>query len=266
MLVRQAAVAGVFYPQDPEQLITQLAEFLAPCRPPADDKSSAPSHPKAIIVPHAGYLYSGQVAARAYASLQTHGGEIKRVVLVGPAHREYTQHCVLPNTEYFSSPLGQVAIDRQSYEILQTHPRIAVSDQVHLMEHSLEVQLPFLQLCLTDFMLLPILVGHVPAQTVSEVLGLVWGGAETLIVVSSDLSHFHEYQLANTLDRETCRDIEERYHHLSGEQACGCTAINGLMIQAAQRQLYPHLLEYKNSGDTAGNKSKVVGYASFAIF
>ena len=267
MLVRQPAVAGLFYPQDPEQLIAQLAEFLSNCRQPEPLSEAAHTRPpKAIIVPHAGYLYSGQVAAQAYSALQPVADKIRRVVLLGPAHRVYSERCTLPQSDHFATPLGQIQVDPQTFYRLSHHPLVAVSDHVHEQEHSLEVQLPFLQLCLVDFTLVPLVVGQVTPETVAAVLEMVWGEQDTLIVVSSDLSHYHTYHLAQTLDRETCESIEQCNHHLTGEQACGCVAINGLMLQARQRGLSPQLLTYKNSGDTAGSKAEVVGYASFALY
>ena len=257
---RPAAVAGMFYPDNPIELRQTLAELLANARPGA-----APRTPKALIVPHAGYQYSGAVAASAYARLGDGRGRIRRVVLLGPAHRVPVRGLALPEAERFATPLGEVALDREGMRRLADLPQISASAAAHRMEHSLEVQLPFLQQVLGDFLLLPLAVGAATAAEVAEALERVWGGDETLIVISSDLSHFLPDAAARKVDAETVDAILALDPQLDHEQACGATPINGLLLAARKHGLRALKLDVRNSSDTAGDPERVVGYAAFAF-
>ncbi len=256
--VRPAAVAGMFYPDNPQQLAAQLQGFLAAAQP-------APMRPKVLIAPHAGYIYSGAVAASAYALLQPWRATIRRVVLLGPVHRVWTPGLALPGADEFETPLGRVPLDQAAIMMISGLPQVQVHPAAHAQEHSLEVHLPFLQSMLADFSLVPLAVGGASPEQVAQVLDVLWGGAETLIVVSSDLSHFLTYQEAQKVDQATVQAILDFNTHLVGEQACGCHPVNGLLLAARRRGLRPHLLDLRNSGDTAGDRNRVVGYASLAF-
>jgi AmmeMemoRadiSam system protein B/AmmeMemoRadiSam system protein A len=258
--VRPAAVAGMFYPDNPIALKQTLVDLLARAR-----TSALSGAPKALIVPHAGYIYSGPVAASAYAGLSTQRGRIRRVVLLGPTHRVYVRGLALPEADRFSTPLGEVPLDREGMQRLSALPQVTTSAAAHQMEHSLEVQLPFLQQVLGDFQLLPLAVGEATAAEVAEVLENVWGGDETLIVISSDLSHFLPDALARQVDGGTVEDILALNSHLNHEQACGATPINGLMLAAQRHGLHAVKLDVRNSSETAGDPERVVGYAAFAF-
>ena len=258
--VRPPAVAGAFYPGTSTGLRSQVSTLLAAAR-----TANSP-RPKALIAPHAGYIYSGPIAASAYASLAPYRHEYSRVVLLGPAHRVRLRGLALPQAESFATPLGEITLDRDTAAALRRLPQICVSDQAHALEHSLEVHLPFLQQMLSGFTLVPLAVGEASVPEVAEVLDLLWGGDETLIVVSSDLSHYLPYAQARQVDEQTARMILGLAPGLNHEQACGATPVNGLLHAAARRGLQPHMLDLRNSGDTAGDKSRVVGYASFAFY
>ncbi len=257
--LRPAAVAGLFYPEVPAVLRKTLADLLTAAGP------AASSPPKALIVPHAGYVYSGPVAARAYARLGNQRGRIRRVVLLGPTHRVPVRGLALPAADRFATPLGEVALDRVGMQRLAGLPQVLTSAAAHQMEHSLEVQLPFLQTVLGDFALLPLAVGDATAAEVAEVLEQVWGGDETLIVISSDLSHFLPDAQARKLDRQTANAILALDPHLDHEQACGATPVNGLLLAARRHGLHPVELDVRNSSETAGDPQRVVGYAAFAF-
>ena len=260
--VRPPAVAGAFYHSQKQILANDVETLLEAARSSLDETVFSP---KAIIAPHAGYIYSGPVAASAYAQLTAMRDVIKRVVLLGPVHRVAVQGLALPGVAAFATPLGEIQIDLDAVAAIENMPQVVESTAAHAPEHSLEVQLPFLQAVLGDFKLLPLAVGNATPTEVAEVLDVLWGGPETLIVISSDLSHFHPYQTAQTLDSQTAQDILSLQHTLSHEQACGGTPVNGLLLAARQHHLQPHLLDLRNSGDTAGDKNRVVGYASFAF-
>lgn len=260
-IVRAAAVAGLFYPGSTTDLRRDLDTLLAS----VPVENDLPGTIKALIVPHAGYIYSGPVAARAYAQLKSLRARIRRVVLLGPVHRVPVRGLALPEAQSFQTPLGIVPVDPSSGTLLKDLPQVVTSRVAHAQEHSLEVQLPFLQHVLGEFSLVPLAVGDATAAEVAEVLERLWGGAETLIVVSSDLSHYLPYELAHRLDSDTCRAIRDLRDNLNHEQACGGTPINGLTRAARQHRLSPHLLDLRNSGDTAGDRDRVVGYAAFAF-
>ena len=259
---RPPAVAGSFYPSGPRRLRSELHSYLDETLPAAGH-GAAP--PKALVAPHAGYMYSGPVAASAYASLGEMRSRIRRVVLLGPTHRVYVRGLALPVAERFATPLGEVQLDQEGMMRIADMPQVVKSAAAHQMEHSLEVQLPFLQQTLDDFQLLPLAVGEATADEVAEVLEMVWGGDETLIVISSDLSHFLPDALARQVDGETVKDIQALNPHLNHEQACGATPVNGLLLAARKHGLRPVVLDVRNSSQTAGDPERVVGYAAFAF-
>jgi AmmeMemoRadiSam system protein B len=260
MNTRPAAVAGMFYPGNPAELMTTIDALLATTK-----QSNEPA-PKALIVPHAGYIYSGSTAAMAYASLVPLRQQIKRVVLLGPTHRVAVNGIAVPEASAFATPLGNIPLDLETIAQLRDMPQIVFSDRVHAQEHSLEVHLPFLQRVLNDFKLVPLAVGEASPEAVAEVLDHLWGGPETLIVISSDLSHFLNYSAAQQVDRNTCQHIMQLDAQIQPQQACGAYPVNGLLLAAQQRGLTPQLIHLCNSGDTAGDKNRVVGYASFAFY
>jgi AmmeMemoRadiSam system protein B len=258
--IRQAAVAGAFYPGDTQTLVHNIQAFLHAAL--ADTEQSTP---KAIIVPHAGYIYSGQTAAMAYAQLLAARSIIKRVILLGPVHRVAVRGLALADVDRFATPLGEIEIDQEAIAALSALPQVVHSPAAHAQEHSLEVQLPFLQRVLDDFKLVPLAVGDATPAEVAAVLELLWGGPETLIVISSDLSHYLPYRLAQQIDDETIAHILALQPCLTHQQACGGTAVNGLLVAAKHHQLQVKLLDACNSGDTAGDKERVVGYAAFTL-
>jgi AmmeMemoRadiSam system protein B len=250
----------MFYPGMADALAGEVDSLLAAV-PPAPTFAQ----PKALIVPHAGYIYSGPVAASAYALLSPHAASIRRVILLGPCHRVAVRGMALPCATTFATPLGNVPLDQKAISTALELPQVIHHDGAHAQEHSLEVQLPFLQQVLADFSLVPFAIGYATPDEVAEVLSLLWGGPETLIIISSDLSHYHSYADAQRRDRHSADDILHLRLLLDHEQACGATPINGLIEIARQRNLKPHLIDMRNSGDTAGDKARVVGYASFAF-
>lgn len=260
--IRPAAVAGMFYPGTPAVLGAAVRAYLAEARSPA---APVASPPKALIVPHAGYVYSGPVAAPAYRRIAAGRGTIRKVILLGPVHRVPIRGLALPSTQAFATPLGTVAVDTDAAAWALEMPQVQVSEAAHALEHSLEVQLPFLQTVLDDFRIVPFAVGDATAEEVAAVIERLWGGRETLIVVSSDLSHYHPYAAARQIDRGTAAAILALDSSLDHDQACGATPINGLALCARRRDLKPELIDLRNSGDTAGDKSRVVGYAAFAF-
>jgi AmmeMemoRadiSam system protein B len=260
--VRPAAVAGMFYPAAPAALAADVRAHLSRA---VERPAGAATVPKALIVPHAGYVYSGPIAASAYARLAAGRETIRRVVLFGPTHRVPVRGLALPSVRAFATPLGAVEVDREAAAAALALPQVCESDAAHAAEHSLEVQLPFLQTVLGDFRIVPFAVGDATPDEVAGVIELLWGGSETLIVVSSDLSHYHRYADACAIDRATGDAILALSAALDHEQACGATPINGLLLAVHNHGLRPELLDLRNSGDTAGDKSRVVGYASFAF-
>ena len=258
--VRPAAVAGMFYPGDPQSLHADIDEMLGG----VDSLAPRLGFPKALVVPHAGYIYSGAVAAHAYDTLAAARGVVRRVVLLGPVHRVAVRGLALPSAEAFDTPLGRIRIDHAARQALRDLPQVVASDQAHALEHSLEVQLPFLQKQLGEFSLLPFAVGSASVGEVAAVIERLWGGPETLIVISTDLSHYHAYETACAIDRATVARIAARATDLDHDEACGATPLNGFLAVAAKRGLPVKLLAACNSGDTAGGKGRVVGYSAFA--
>lgn len=258
--IRPAAVAGRFYSGEPAALASEVAEYLARAHP-----GPAARPPKAIIAPHAGFMYSGPIAGSIYARLAPLAGSITRVVLAGPAHRVYVRGAAIPSARAFSSPLGTVELDAEALARLRALPFVEVSDAAHAREHSLEVHLPFLQAVLGRFLLTPVVVGDASPDEAAQLFEATWGGAETLIVVSSDLSHYHPYDVARALDRATADKILRLHPGLEPEAACGAAPINGLIEVARRRGLEPELVDLRSSGDTAGDRDRVVGYGAFAF-
>jgi len=259
--IRPAAVAGAFYPGERRELAAEVDELLGGV------ESFEPrfSFPKALIAPHAGYIYSGAVAARAYDELAPARGIIKRVVMLGPVHRVPVRGLALPQAQAFETPLGRIAIDVAALRALEGAPHVVESAPVHALEHSLEVQLPFLQQVLGDFSLVPFAVGDAAPAEVAQVIERLWGGEETLIVISSDLSHYRRYGDARRTDAATAERIASFATDLDHDEACGATPLNGFLQVAKRRGLQNRLLSVCNSGDTAGSRDRVVGYSSFAL-
>jgi AmmeMemoRadiSam system protein B len=259
--VRHPAVAGLFYPEDAETLRILIVRLLAT----AHVEVQLPAPPKALIVPHAGYPYSGTVAAAAYSLIEPLRDIIKRIVLIGPSHRVYLHGIALPQARSFATPLGDIPIDEPGRNRLLQRGDVLASDAPHELEHCLEVQLPFLQTVLGDFTLLPLVVGSTNVEHVAAVLEEVWGGAETLVLASSDLSHYLPYDSARQLDATTATAIVNRHIDISHQQACGASGINGLLAVARRFGLAVTEIARLNSGDTSGEVRRVVGYGAFAI-
>jgi AmmeMemoRadiSam system protein B len=263
--IRPPAVAGAFYPGDPGELRETVEGLLAAAPRP----SGADPRPKAVIAPHAGYVYSGPIAATAFAAIGSIAGRsaapIRRVVLLGPAHRVPVDGLALPGATAFATPLGAVEVDAEAVAAVSELPQVVESAAAHAPEHSLEVELPFLQVLLGEFRLLPLVVGDADGPEVAEVLERVWGGEETAIVVSSDLSHYMAYDVARRIDEETSRQILDLAPPLDPRRACGARPIDGLLVAARRRRLAPELLDLRSSGDTAGDRRQVVGYGAFAF-
>lgn len=256
-MMRRPAVAGAFYPAEPAALRRMVVKFSTP----AEGRSEGVV-PKALIVPHAGYVYSGAVAGAGYARLRPAAATIRRVVLLGPVHRVPVRGLALPEADGLATPLGEVPIDEEAVGRLSDLPQVVRSAAAHALEHSLEVQLPFLQSVLDDFAVVPLAVGDATPEEVAEVLEVLWGGPETLIVVSSDLSHYHSWATARRLDGETIERVLHGELLDSYEQACGALPIDGLLLAARRHGLTPRLVAHCNSGDTAGDRDRVVGYAA----
>jgi AmmeMemoRadiSam system protein B len=255
--IREAAVAGSFYPDDPGELqstVRRLLDAVSAVRGPA---------PKAMVVPHAGYAWSGPVAASAYARLRPYRELYRRVILLGPCHCVAFRGLAASSVDAFRTPLGDVPLDRASIDALR-NPAVSIIDAPHRPEHSLEVQLPFLQSVLASFTLVPLVVGDADPADVSRVIDALWGGPETLVLVSSDLSHYLDYDRARRLDLDTCHAIEELdYQRIGHVRACGATPLSGLLLTARRHGLQAVTLDLRNSGDTSGSRGRVVGYGAW---
>ena len=257
--VRAPAVSGTFYPADEVRLQEMVDGFI-------QQAHHGGKPPKAIIAPHAGYIYSGPVAASAYARLEDNARRIERVVLVGPSHRVGFKGMAAPDVDYFETPLGRVPIDQNTIGDLLDLPWVLRLERAHALEHSLEVQLPFLQTVLENFILVPLVVGHAEASEVARVIERLWGGDETLIVISSDLSHYLDYNAAHAIDALTSKAIEEmRDQDVDYDQACGALSVRGLLRVAKKRHLHCETVDLRNSGDTAGSRDSVVGYGAYVF-
>jgi len=250
----------MFYPGSPDELRSTVEELL---RDVPQDSGPAP---KAVIAPHAGYVYSGPIAAVAFQALAGRRLErLERIVVLGPAHRVPVHGLALPGADAFATPLGEVPVDREAAAAVSDLPQVTTFPEAHAPEHSLEVELPFLQVLFPGVPVLPIVVGNADGEEVAEVLDRVWGGPETAVVISSDLSHYLPYDVARRVDRETADEILALEGPLHSRQACGAGPINGLMVTARRRAMMPRLLDLRSSGDTAGDRGRVVGYGAFAF-
>jgi len=268
--VRPTAVAGAFYPNHPAALAAMVEKFLGEARQAAEASGNV-KPPQALIAPHAGYIYSGPIAASAYVRLEALAGTINRVVLFGPSHRTAVAGLATSSAEAFDTPMGAVPLDRDAIEQILSLPQVHIVDEAHEREHSLEVHLPFLIRVLggDSFKLVPLAMGDVSGQQVAEVIELLWQ-PQTLVIISSDLSHYHDYETANRLDEATSRAIERFHpHEISHEQACGRPGILGLMQVARQHGLQATTVDRRNSGDTGGRAKRlsgsdeVVGYGAY---
>jgi AmmeMemoRadiSam system protein B len=258
VIVRKPSVAGSFYPAQPDRLRRQVVELLA------DAGTALKITPKALIAPHAGYIYSGSTAAAAFATLHDNPPTLARIVLIGPAHYVAIRGIALPTVDAFETPLGRVPVDRAALKDIANLPFVFRNDAAHAPEHALEVELPFLQIVLPSFTLLPLVVGDATAHEVAQVLARVWSGPETLIVISSDLSHYLSYETARRLDAATAAAIENGdWADFGPGQACGYLPIAGLLIEANRHKLKARRLSLCNSGDTAGPRDQVVGYGAW---
>mgnify|MGYP001829148751 CR=1 FL=1 len=259
MTTRPAAVAGLFYQGAPQRLQAEVETLLAGAQAPGALR------PRALIVPHAGYRYSGTIAADAYRQLTPFAASYRQVVVLGPAHRVYVDGVAAPSVDSFSTPLGEVPLAAGLLRRALQHPVVTCSDEAHRHEHSLEVHLPFLQAVLADFTVLPLLVGRCPPETVAFLLDDLPIGPDTLIVISTDLSHFHDYRTARAMDERTCQRILDGATDLRGEEACGAAPVNGFLASQLGRSMQCELLSRCNSGDSSGDHSRVVGYAAFTL-
>jgi AmmeMemoRadiSam system protein B len=258
MVVRPSAVAGQFYSADADDLRKQVLDLLANVATPIKNI------PKALIAPHAGYVYSGVTAAAAFATLRNGAQTITRVVLIGPAHYVHVRGIAAPTVDAFETPLGRVAVDASALDAIAGLPSVIQDDTAHAPEHALEVELPFLQTVLASFRVVPLLVGDATPKITAEVLRQLWDWPGTLIVVSSDLSHYHDYETARRLDATTASAIERGdWANLRPHQACGSRAIAGLLLETERRGLKIRRLSLCNSGDTAGSRDQVVGYGAW---
>jgi AmmeMemoRadiSam system protein B len=254
------AVAGVFYPDDPDELRQQVHAYLSAANAGRIDT------PKALIAPHAGYIYSGPVAANAYAQLGAIAERIRRVVILAPSHHVGFRGIAVSSADLFQTPLGMLEVDKMAVAQVRELPQVHPLDDAFEHEHSLEVQLPFLQEILEDFRIVPLVVGDAEPADVEQVLEALWGGDETLIVISSDLSHYNDYETAREMDKETSEAIENlQPGDISFHQACGRIPVNGLLMAARQHQLQATTVDLRNSGDTAGSKDRVVGYGAYVL-
>mgnify|MGYP000143707829 CR=1 FL=1 len=266
--IRHPAVAGSFYPDSKQQLSAEVEDYLA-------QTPFSTDVPKVLIVPHAGFYYSGRVAGQGYCYLKNIAKSINRVILLGPSHKVALHGCAVPSYDKFSTPLGSIIIDKEACQDLTTKNLAQFNDLSHQWEHSLEVQLPFLQKCLNEFTLIPIVVGNCQPSKVKQLLNALLNkdnqeneknNSSTLIVVSTDLSHYHQYDSARVIDNNTIADILALQTNISPEHACGCHALNGLLSLAAEKSWQARLISKTNSGDVSGDKSRVVGYASFILY
>jgi AmmeMemoRadiSam system protein B len=250
MLVRPAAVAGSFYPASKSELSGLIDRLIDGAKPgPAA---------KALVVPHAGYAYSGPIAASGFARVSS---STRRVVLIGPAHRVFVRGMVSPGADRLETPLGEVEVDTDALASID----IAADPEAHAREHSLEVELPFIQRVAPDANVVPIAVSNATAEQVGRVIEALWGGPETVIVISSDLSHYHPYDDGRARDRQTVSRILAHDVDVAGEDACGCTGLNGLAWALRRKHVTAELLDLRSSGDTAGSRDAVVGYAAIAF-
>ena len=268
--IRTPAVASMFYPVGAAELRKAVQNYLSNAGTEEDVsqlKKEEFAELRTLIVPHAGYIYSGKIAASAYRLLEQNKNQFKRVLLLGPAHRVLLEGVAFPEMDAFETPLGEITLDKELIEkILAEFSWISVSDKAHAEEHCLEVQLPFLQETLGEFKLLPLVVGDAKTELLAALIQHFSKDHETLIVISTDLSHFHDYQTARGIDARTANAIELlEQNRISTEDACGAYPLRGALLAASQNQWNVHRLGLCNSGDTAGDRGRVVGYGAWAM-
>lgn len=257
--IRKPAVAGTFYPENGAELHEMVQRFLREGR-------AAPRPPKALIAPHAGYIYSGPIAGSAFASWSELRGAVKRVVLIGPSHRIAFSGISFSAAEYFATPLGLIPVDRDARALLRAFPQVVDVEAAHRHEHSLETHLPFLQETIGDFTVVPLVFGDTSPREIAQVLQVFWEEPDTVFSISSDLSHYLPYAEAQRLDALTSKAIEMNHpHDIGPDQACGRMAILGLLQAAERHGLRAETLDLRNSGDTAGDRFSVVGYGAYAF-
>jgi len=260
---RAPCVAGLFYPDDPTRLRFQLSQLFEVAE---REERAKGYHPRAIVAPHAGYIYSGPIAANAYDSILSRSEEIERVIILGPSHQLAFDGAACPSASHFSTPLGLVELDVSEIRRLEAQGLVHINDAAHVREHSIEVQLPFLQFLLPKFKLLPIVVGLSDPLPIAAILESYWRAADSLIVISSDLSHYLDYYEARHIDRDTSTAIEAcRWQDIGPHQACGCYPLRGLLQLAREENCKVTCIDLRNSGDTAGEKSRVVGYGAYVF-
>ncbi len=258
--IKTPAVAGIFYPADPALLHQDIQHFLTSAH------RSKSSSPKALIAPHAGYVYSGPIAGSAYASLEANKDEINRVIILAPAHQVAFHGIAYSSATHFQTPLGLIPVNLSALSLITDLPIVVKNNEAFQDEHSIEVHLPFLQEILNEFSIVPLLVGEASAEQVATVLEQLWGGSETLVVISSDLSHYLDYESARKMDQETSQAIETlQPDALTYHSACGRTPISGLLLCAKRYGLNVNTLDLRNSGDTAGSHDRVVGYGAYVF-
>ena len=257
--VRPAAVAGAFYPETEIELRECVAKLLK------NTGEKSLQNCRAIIVPHAGYIYSGQTAAQAFAAAQLAVNNVTRIVIIGPAHFVGIQGIVAPSFTAFHSPLGDISVDRNCINSLVDEKLIEVDDRPHIPEHSLEVELPFLQFISSNCVIVPLLVGPEGSDALVRVLSRIVN-EQTLVVVSTDLSHYHDYSTAQQMDEHTANAIEKmESKSINPSHACGCYALRGFLTYAKKLKLKIKRLDLRNSGDTGGEKYRVVGYGAWVV-
>lgn len=259
MKIRKAAVAGTFYPEDPDTLRSEVVDLLSKTHPHENIT------PKILIVPHAGYPYSGPTAAEGYSLLKNIPHKIDTVVLLGPTHRFILEGIGMPTAEFFQTPLGDIPIDHERLNKIKHMPFTQFSDSAHECEHSLEVHLPFLQTLLKGFKLVPLVAGKCTPDNIDKIIETLWDD-KTLIICSTDLSHFLSHKLAQRIDKKTSASIINFQNNIKPEQACGCSTLNGVLTYAKRHHLSVEGLDLRTSGDTAGPKDRVVGYGAYAIY
>ena len=266
--VRPPAVASLFYPGEAAELKQNLREMLEKASEAEDPNEDLPAgqHLRALIVPHAGYVYSGTTAALAYHLLRKNRDDFHRILLLGPAHRVWLEGIAFPGTDAFETPLGRIPLAKQQIRELLRFPEVQLRDDAHQDEHCLEVQLPFLQEILNEFELIPAVVGEISPDSLSGLLENLLEDPQNLLLLSTDLSHFHSYSEAQAIDQKTAEAIESfEDEKILPEQACGAHPLRGLLRHARIQGWKIQRLGLCNSGDTAGSKDRVVGYGAWAL-
>lgn len=261
MIIRPPAVAGTLYDADTQRLLAQVESWLN-----EGVAKTTPKTPKALVVPHSGYHYSGKTAAAAYRLLEPVYDSIRRVVILGNSHRDTINGFALPGVDVFKTPLGDVKVDPHAVQHLLNEPDVQELPEAHRLEHSIEVQLPFLQTVLEDFVIVPLIVGNNDPKRVAELLKPLWGAEETLIVISTGLSRKRPQSEARSQDAHSAERIRKMKIDFSYPEACGFNALNGFLYLAKEKHLDSKCLALSTSADTNGLKDRVRGFGSFAFF